>query len=282
MKTSVKTKRVAFSVFSIGVLVVISLITCYPFLMMISGSFKQNYELFSNNLSLIPQRGFNLEMYHQLFANWPFFKNMFNSVVVSFSSTVLTCVFCTMAGFTFAKYEFPFKNGLFTVMLASMMIPSVANIVPSYLIVRSLGGLNRLWSLIIPGCVPAFGVFMMRQFAYQGVPIDAIEYARVEGASETRILTRLAFPMLAPGIFSLAILTFMNSWNDFLWPIIMMTKKEMLTVTALLRSIGDVSLNGSFGVLLAATTLSTVPILVFYLIFHKQLIQGILEGMGKE
>lgn len=267
---------------SIIALLFVILITCYPFLMMISGSFKQDYEIFSRTPSLIPQQGLNWQMYDLLFQNWPFLRNMFNSVAVSISATLLTCFFCTLAGYTFAKYNFPFKNILFLVMIASMMIPSVANIVPAYLIVRSLGGLNKLWALIVPGCVPAFGVFMMRQFAIAGVPIDAIEYARVEGASESRILLQIAFPMLSPGIFSLAILTFMNSWNDFLWPIIIATKKEMLTVTALLRSIGDTSLNGNFGVLLAATTLSTLPIILFYFLFHKQLIRGILEGMGKE
>ncbi len=279
---SMRASRIVYSAVSIVALLAVILVMCYPFAMMISGSFKQDYEIFSRRITLIPQQGFHLQMYHLLFENWPFCRNMLNSVVVSVLSTMLTCFFCTLAGYTFAKYEFPFKNGLFLVMIASMMIPSVANIVPAYLIVRGLGGLNKLWALIVPGCVPAFGVFMMRQFAGTGVPLDAIEYARVEGASESRILMRIAFPMLSPGIFSLAILTFMNSWNDFLWPIIMATKKEMLTVTALLRSIGDTSLNGNFGVLLAATTLSTMPIILFYLIFHKQLIRGILEGMGKE
>jgi ABC-type glycerol-3-phosphate transport system permease component len=109
-----------------------------------------------------------------------------------------------------------------------------------------------------------------------------MEYARVEGASEWRIFMHIALPMLTPAIFSLAILTFMNTWNEFLWTIIITTKKEMLTVTALLRSIGDASLNGGFGSLLAATTLSTLPIIALYLIFHQKLIQGILDGMGKE
>lgn len=271
-----------FKIFSIVGLIFVVVVTCYPFLMMVSGGFKQDYEIFSRNPSLIPKNGLDFSMYQNLLANWPFFRNMLNSIIVCISSTVLTCFFCTLAGYTFAKYDFPFKNTLFMIMLSSMMIPNVATMVPSYLVVRGMGGMNKLWSLIIPGCVPAFGIFMMRQFAVTGVPIDTIEYARVEGASEGRILFSIAFPMLTPGIFSLAILTFMNCWNDFLWPIIIMTKKEKLTVTALLRSIGDTSLNGNFGVLLAATTLSTIPIIIFYLLFHKKLVEGILEGMGKD
>jgi ABC-type glycerol-3-phosphate transport system permease component len=262
--------------------ILVAIFTCYPFLLMLAGSFKEDYEIFSFSPTLLPRNGFNFKMYGKLFSEWPFVRNMLNSVVITTSVTVITCFFCTLAGFTFAKYEFPFKSVLFIVMLSSLMIPSTATLVPSYLIVRGMGGVNKFWSMIIPGSIPAFGIFMIRQFAISGVPNEAIEYARVEGASEWRILMRIAFPMLTPVVFSLAVLTFMNTWNEFLWPIIITTRKEMLTVTALLRSIGDASLNGGFGVLLAATTLSAMPIIVLYVLFNKKLIQGILEGMGKE
>ena len=167
-------------------------------------------------------------------------------------------------------------------MLSSMMIPLETRLVPTYLLVRKLGGVNRLWSMIIPNAVPAFGIFMMRQFASGAVPKETMEAARIEGASEGQIIMKVGFPMLKPAIVSLGILTFMNTWNEFLWPIIITTKKEKLTVTALLRSIGDVSMNGNYGVLLAAATLSALPIMVIYLIFHNQMINGILEGSGKE
>ncbi len=174
------------------------------------------------------------------------------------------------------------KNILFLIMLSSMMIPLETRLVPTYLLVRKLGGVNRLWSMIIPNAVPAFGIFMMRQFASGAVPKETMEAARIEGASEGQIIMKVGFPMLKPAIVSLGILTFMNTWNEFLWPIIITTKKEKLTVTALLRSIGDVSMNGNYGVLLAAATLSALPIMVIYLIFHNQMINGILEGSGKE
>lgn len=274
--------KILYTGLSLVGLAVVVVVTCYPFLLMVMGSFKEDYEIFSMSPSILPRNGFDFKMYTKLFSEWPFMRNMFNSFVVTVSVTAITCFFCTLAGFTFAKYEFPFKSALFIITLSSIMIPSVATLVPSYLMVRGMGGVNQYWSLIVPGSIPAFGIFMIRQFAIAGVPDEAMEYARVEGASEWRILLSLAFPMLTPAIFSLAILTFMNTWNDFLWPIIITTKKEMLTVTALLRSIGDASLNGGFGSLLAATTLSTLPIIVLYIAFHNKLIEGILEGMGKE
>lgn len=281
MEASNNLKKRLYTVFSVVGLGIVIVVTVYPFLLMLMGSFKEDYEIFSLTPSILPRNGFQLTIYKELIENWPIFRGMFNSIVVTVSATALTSFFCTIAGYTFAKYKFPFKNVLFMILIASMMIPSVATLVPTYLIVRGLGGVNKYWPLIVPGAVPAFGIFMMRQFAMAGVPMDAIQYARVEGAREGTILMKIAFPMLAPGIFSLAILTFMNTWNDFLWPIIITTDRSMLTVTALLRSIGDATL-GNFGILLAATTLSTLPIIILYIAFHKQLIKGILEGMGKE
>ena len=267
---------------SLAVLAAVVCVTCTPFVMMILGSFKEDYEIFSLKPRLLPQNGFQGKMYELLFANWPFWRNLGNSFIVAGITTALACFFCTLAGYTFAKYNFPLKNILFLIMLSSMMIPLETRLVPTYLLVRKLGGVNRLWSMIIPNAVPAFGIFMMRQFASGAVTKQTMEAARIEGASEGQIIMKVGFPMLKPAIVSLGILTFMNTWNEFLWPIIITTKKEKLTVTALLRSIGDVSMNGNYGVLLAAATLSALPIMVIYLIFHNQMINGILEGSGKE
>lgn len=272
-----------FKIFlSLLLLFAVIIITCFPFLMMFMGSFKEDYEIFSLSPAIFPAGGFHLRMYRLLFANWPFFTNMMNSVLVAVSTTALACFFCTAAGFAFAKYQFPYKHVLFVVMLSSLMIPLETRLVPTYLLVKRLGGGNHLWSMILPNAVPAFGIFMMRQFASGSVPLETMESARIEGATEHQILMRIGFPMLKPAIVSLGILTFMNTWNEFLWPIIITTKKEKLTVTALLRSIGDVSMNGNYGVLLAAATLSVLPILVLYLMFHNQMIDGIIEGTGKE
>ncbi len=269
-------------IISIFLLIFVVIITCFPFIMMLLGSFKEDYEIFTLSPSLLPRNGFRFKMYQLLFDNWPFLRNMLNSIIVSVTTTILSCIFCTMAGFTFAKYNFPFKNILFILMLTSMMIPLETRLVPTYMLVQGLGGSNKFWALIVPNAIPAFGIFMMRQFAMGAIPLETMEAARMEGAIERQILTKVAFPMLKPAIASLAILAFMNNWNEFLWPIIITTKKEKLTVTALLRSIGDTSMNGNYGVLLAAATLSALPILILYLCFHKQMINGILEGTGKE
>lgn len=281
MKYRSGSRRIVSTVFSLLLLVLVVFICCFPFILMISGSFKEDYEIFTLTPRLLP-RSFSFEKYAELFRQWPFTNAMVNSLVVTVVTTIGACFFCTMAGFTFAKYRFPGKNILFMLVLSTLMLPLETRLVPTYLLFRAMGGANKLWSLILPGLVPAFGIFMLRAFASNGVPTETIEAARIEGASETCILFRIAFPMLTPAMFSLAILIFMNTWNDFLWPIIIMSDREKLTVTALLRSIGDVSMNGGYGILLAATTLSVLPILIMYLLFNKQMVKGIIEGSGKE
>lgn len=260
----------------------IFIITVYPFAMMITGSFKQDFEIVANSYKLWPEKGWDTMGYSALFKNWPFTRNLLNSLFVSSASTLLTCFFCTLAGYTFAKYEFKGKTVLFFVALSSLMLPFETRMIATYQVVKMLKGLNSFWALIIPNCIPVFGIFMIRQFAAKGVPMETIECARMEGATEWQIFMKVGFPMLKPAVMSLAILTFMNSWNDFLWPIIMTTKAEMLTVTALMRSVSDTTLNGSYSVMLAGATLSSLPILLIYILCSRQIIGGIMEGSVKE
>ena len=148
-------KKRLIAVLSIILLVLVICITCFPFLMMVMGSFKEDYEIFSLTPTILPQNGFNLKMYKILFANWPFLRNMANSIIVTVITTILACVFCTMAGVTFAKYNFPFKNALFIIMLSSLMVPLETRLVPTYMLIRSMGGANKMWSLIIINAILA-------------------------------------------------------------------------------------------------------------------------------
>lgn len=275
-------KRVCRRLLEMLLFVIVLIITVYPFAMMITGSFKQDYEIVAKSYALWPQRGWDTTGYRVLFQSWPFIRNLLNSIFVVSVSTILTCFFCTLAGYTFAKYNFKGKNILFYIALSSLMLPFETRMIATLQVVKTLNGLNSYWALIIPNCIPVFGIFMIRQFAEKGVPLEVIECARIEGASEWKIFLKVGFPMLKPAIMSLAILTFMNCWNDFLWPIIMTTKPEMLTVTALMRSISDTTLNGSYSVMLAGATLSSLPVLLIYLLFSRQIIGGIMEGSVKE
>ena len=128
-----KAENILKKLFSLLMLLIVIIVTCFPFLMMFMGSFKEDYEIFSLSPKILPAAGFQLKMYRMLFANWPFVTNMMNSVIVAVSTTALACFFCTAAGFTFAKYQFPFKNVLFIITLSSLMIPLETRLVPTYL-----------------------------------------------------------------------------------------------------------------------------------------------------
>ncbi|TDF95503.1 carbohydrate ABC transporter permease [Paenibacillus piri] len=260
------------------------LATLFPFIYMILGSFKENFEILSLNPSLWPRNGIHFHKYAALIDDWPFIRNMLNSLFVSISITILAAFLCLLAGYTFAKYHFPAKNVLYVLMLATMMIPFETRLIPTYLMIRVFGWSNSYQGLILPmlqASLP-FGIFMIRQFAVTSVPNELMEAARIEGATETQILGKIAFPILTPALVSLVVLTFMNSWNDFLWPLIAVTKKEMFTVSVALKSIADPSASLEYGIVLAAATLSVLPILIMYLFVNKMMIKGMLEGSGKE
>ncbi|MCG8502010.1 MAG: carbohydrate ABC transporter permease [Firmicutes bacterium] len=261
-------------------LITLIVVTVIPFLMMVLGSFKQDYEILSMNPKLLPREGFMLREYNQLFDYWPFWRNMLNSTIVTTITTVGASFFCALAGITFAKYRFPGKEGLFLVALASMMIPFESIVVPTYILIRTLGGLNTYWALIVPKLIPPFGIFLMRQYAYSGIPDSMLEAARIEGAGEWRIMTGISFPIMKPAMISLAILTFMNSWNDFFGPLILTTKSKMFTVSVALKSLADPG-QPDLGIVLAAATLSVIPIFIMYAAFNKQMLQSMLEGSGK-
>lgn len=162
------------------------------------------------------------------------------------------------------------KYLIFVLKTASMTVPLTSRLVPTYVLIKSLGGMNKYWSLIVPGLVPAFGVFLMRQYAYSGIPDSIMEAARIEGASEWQIFIRIGLPIMKPAIVALAILIYMGSWNDFLWPLVVVTKKEMFTVTVALRSLADTSLGGDYGIILSAATLGVLPIILICIIFFKK------------
>lgn len=266
------------------IILFVIIITVVPFLMMFLGSFKSNYEIMTLRPRLLPQNGFNFLKYDALFDTWPFFRNIVNSFFISGTVTLIACFLSALIGFVFAKYKFPGRTVFFVILLSSMMIPLESRLVPSYILIRALGGINRYWALIVPQLVPtvAFGVFMMRQYVYSGVPIEFLEAARIEGASESQIFIKIGLPILKPALISLAILTFMNIWNEFLWTLVVVTKKELYTVTVALQSLSDVSLQVDYGIVFAAATVSALPILVIYILTHKKMTEGMLEGGGKE
>jgi ABC-type glycerol-3-phosphate transport system permease component len=266
-----------------AVLWVMVLVTVAPFLYMLLGSFKQNFELLTLDPTLWPRAGLDFAKYADLVATWPILRNLLNSVIVSVAVTVCVTVFSTLTGYALAKYRFPGRTVLMVIVIATLMVPFETRLVPTYVMFRSWGLLNTYPGLIIPSMISAFGVFMIRQFAIESVPDELIESARLDGASEFRILRSIAAPLLTPALVSLALLTFIGAWNDFLWPVIAVTDTQMMTISVALQTLADQSSAGvDLGRVLAASVLSVIPVLVIFFIFNRKITEAVLQGSGRE
>ncbi|WP_353942738.1 carbohydrate ABC transporter permease [Streptomyces sp. HUAS MG91] len=204
---------------------------------------------------------------------------MLNSVIVASTITIGTVVFSTLAGFAFAKLKFRFSSTLLLMTIGTMMIPPQLAVVPLYLWMSDLGWSNQLQTVILPTLVSAFGTFFMRQYLVQALPTELIEAARVDGASSLRVVWHVVFPAARPAMAVLGLLTFVMAWNDFLWPIIALNQ-ENPTVQVALNSLGTGYIPDD-SVIMAGALLGTLPLLIAFLLFGKQIVGGIMQGAVK-
>ena len=197
-----------------------------------------------------------------------------NSVVVAVTVTLGNLAFCSMLGYAFAKIDFAGRTWLFRLVLATLMIPGMVLLVPLFVLVSRIGLVNTYPALILPFLAGPFGVFLMRQFM-QGIPDELIDAARVDGAGEFRIFLRVVMPLCKPALATLAILTFLGSWNNFLWPLVAASTEDMYTlpVALALYSVGQNSTN--YGLLLAGSVVVVLPILVVFFALQRHFVQGL-------
>jgi cellobiose transport system permease protein len=207
------------------------------------------------------------------------FKALFNSLVVSGSIALGTVLFCTLAGFAFAKLRFRASTVLLLIVLATMMVPAQLGVVPLFILMAKLGWVNHLQAVILPTFVSAFGVVFMRQYLVQAVPTEVIEAAVVDGASTFRIFRTIVLPAARPAMAVLGMLTFLMAWNDFFWPIIALSSQNP-TVQVALNGLGQGYVPDR-SIILAGTLVGTVPVLVVFAILGKQIVGGIMEGAVK-
>jgi len=210
----------------------------------------------------------------------PFWRNLGWSVYVALASTALTLLFCSMGGYAFAMLEFRFKKALFTLVMATMLLPSFMNMIPSFMIMDALGWIDEHRALYIPGAASAFGIFLMRQFCSTAVPRDLIEAARIDGCGEFGIYWRVVLPLLKPALGTLGLITFIASWNNFMGPLIVMRSVENYTLPLALRSLQS-PVNTEWGALMAGSAIATIPLLVLFAVTSRQLIAGLTSGAVK-
>jgi len=209
----------------------------------------------------------------EVFESMPFGQMFLNSVMLTVGRTVGQVVLCTMAGYAFARIPFRGRNAVFVLFLSVLMVPSQLYLLPQYEIIQSLGWLNTLQALIVPGIFSAFGTFLMRQF-FMSMPAELEEAARIDGANPWQTFWRVMVPLAKPGIVALTVFTVLWSWNDLLWPLVVTTDPAKMPLSVGLSQL--VGLHGTdYPVLMAGALLATLPMLITFMILQKQFIQGI-------
>jgi len=259
-------------------LIVTGLITLAPFIWMLSASFMAD-----GHASVYPPRFlpdiFTLEQYHKLFISLNVTRNFLNSLFLSLIVTFVSLFLNSMAGFAFAKYHFKAKDKIFNILLSSMIIPAQVTMLPLFLMLKSLGLINTYFAIIIPGLANIFGIFLIRQYALS-IPDSLIEAARIDGASDFQIYRIIILPLCMPILVTLAIFTFLGTWNDFLWPLIVLTNDSMYTLpVALANLMGEHTRDPEL--MMAGSVITIIPVLLVFLALQKYYIRGIMMGSVK-
>jgi multiple sugar transport system permease protein len=244
-----------------------------PFVWMLLGSFKTDAEIRRNPTQFLPSSP-TLDNYTTLFGRLDFTTFFVNSIVVAVFVTLGNIVFSSMVGYALAKLEFRGKRVLFTLVLATLMVPGVVTFVPLFVLTANLGLVNTYPGLILPFLITPVGVFLMRQFI-SGLPDELLEAARIDGAGEWRIFLRVVMPLCGPAVATLTILTFLGSWNNFLWPLVVATTEDMYTlpVALALYSVGQNA--ARYGLMMAGAVVVVVPVLLIFVLLQRYFVQGI-------
>ena len=287
-----------YSVFSWVLICVIAFTFLFPLYWIITGSFKTKQEILSSTPVWVPS-DWVMTNYQNLMSkrSAPLFQLsafgytitgptvpaairwLINTVVMSVSSMLLTCLTAAMAGYALAKKRFYGRTILFSLIVCAMALPKQVILIPLLREMSALGLYDTIWAVIIPIVGWPFGVFLLKQFA-EGIPTEMVEACRIDGASEWRTFTDVMFPMIKPGVGACAIFTFINSWNDYFMQLIMLMGTDKLTI-----SVGIATMQGEnstdFGILMAGSALASVPIIIVFLIFQKYFTKGITMGAVK-
>jgi multiple sugar transport system permease protein len=261
----------------VGVLSVLALSMLLPFLWMLSTSLMNDLEVYQFPPKFIPSvvRWSN---YVEAMSLQPFGRYFLNSLIVAGVSVLGQLTFCSMAAYAFARLRFPARDKIFALYLSTMMIPAIVTIIPAFLIITTFGWVNTYWALFTPTLSSVWGIFLLRQF-FLTIPKELEDAARVDGASDLVVFFRVILPLSRPALATLAIFTFMGSWKDFLWPLIVTNRADMRTV-----EVGIASFNSLYATdwphQMAATVVVMIPVIVIFLIAQKHFVRGItLTGL---
>ena len=249
-----------------------------PLLWMLSVSFMQAGEASSYPPPLLPAHP-TLANYVQLFAQAGMGRYFVNSLVVATALTLGSVLFNVMAGYAFAKLKFKGRDAAFQALMAALVIPGQVAMMPLYLMLKQMGLVNTWAGVVLPGLAGIFGIYMVRQYA-RSIPDALIEAARIDGAGEWRIFWQVVLPMLKPVVVTLAVFAFLGSWNDFMWPLIVLTDGQLHTLPVALASLSREHVQDS-ELMMAGAVVTVLPVLILFLALQKHYMQGLMMGSVK-
>ncbi len=257
----------------------LALITLTPVVWMVSASFMIPGEASTTPLHFFPAHP-TLEHYQVLTERLHIGRYFLNSLIIASAVTLISLLFNSMAGFVFAKYQFPGRDKLFRLLLAGMIVPAQVTMLPLFLMLKTMGLVNTYVGVIIPGLASIFGIFLIRQFA-GSIPDSLIEAARIDGASEFKVYRSVVLPLCKPILLTLALFTFMGTWNDFMWPLIIMTDNANYTLPVAIANLkGEHLLD--LELMMAGSVVTILPVLILFLAFQRHYVRGIMVGGVKE
>lgn len=260
-------------------LIIASLLAVFPFYWMFVMATNPSHLINQTPPVVIPGAEL-VRNFQNVMANVDFFGAFKNSFIVSISVTIGTLFLCSLAGFAFAKLDFPWKKFWFAAILVTMMVPPQLGLIPQYFIITELGWLSDLRAVIVPGLINAFGIFWMRQYIKDSIPDALIEAGKIDGCSTFRMYWNVVVPAIAPAFATLGIIVFMNVWNDFLWPLVVLQDSASHTLQVALRSLNDSYVN-DYGMIMSGTLWATAPLIAIFLLFNRFFINSLTQGAVK-
>ncbi len=261
-----------------ALLIVTAILTVIPLLWMISASFMPTGEATLFPPRLLPSRP-TVEHYHELFSRMNFGCTFANSMIIAVAITLFSLLLNSMAGYAFAKLRFAGRDRLFNALVAALVIPTQVGMLPLFLILKSAHLVNSYWGVIFPSMATIFGIFLIRQFMLS-IPDDLLDAARIDGASEFRIYWSVIMPLARPVLATLAIFMFMSAWNDFMWPLIVLTDNAKYTLPVAVANLVGEHVQDT-ELMMASSVLTVLPVLILFLALQRHYIAGIMVGSVK-
>jgi len=248
-----------------------AVIMVFPFVWMVVSSFKDAREVLSP--AILPSQ-WTFANYVEVLTRTAFPRWFMNSMIVAVLNTASVLFFCALVGYVLARMRFPGKNVIFIAILTTLMVPTEMLVIPWFVMSVQFGWVDTYWGLLFPGLIPGFGVFLMRQF-FMTLPRDLFDAGRMDGVTEFGLFLRIGLPLVGPGLAALGIFAFIGNWNAFLWPLIVVQSASMRTVP-----VGIALFSGEAGaawhLIMATSSLAIIPVLLVFIIFQRQIIEGVV------